>query len=353
MKNLYIHIGTPKTGTTTIQKFLSSNREILLNKGIYYPKFPFEWEDALGTDGNFGWWAHGGMDYKTKVGIINDLFIEHDNVLLSSEDIWLEEPDKIKFLKELCPDKYNIKVIVYLRKQIEYLESQYREIIRVWQEKEDMGKICSSNNPVVSAIMATLDYCSVLDNMESVIGKDNIIVRPYEKQQFVDENIVHDFLKCLGIEAYDDFIFYKTKYNPAMDNAVLKVKTAMNKSKEYNQNDMLGCFYTILRVDGSVENSENKNRSLIPYAIRRFFMDRYIDSNKKIAHKYLGRNDGCLFYEDISSEEAEVISTDRVLEKSITIATSALLIAYRQRQELRNRLNSMEERLKRLETGLT
>ncbi|HHY1340405.1 TPA: hypothetical protein ACV09T_001846, partial [Campylobacter jejuni] len=33
----YIHIGTPKTGTTSIQKFLTLNREILKQNGYYYP----------------------------------------------------------------------------------------------------------------------------------------------------------------------------------------------------------------------------------------------------------------------------------------------------------------------------
>ncbi|ECK1948373.1 hypothetical protein FQV93_06695, partial [Campylobacter lari] len=33
----YVHIGTPKTGTTSIQKFLNDNREALKQIGYYYP----------------------------------------------------------------------------------------------------------------------------------------------------------------------------------------------------------------------------------------------------------------------------------------------------------------------------
>lgn len=34
----YVHIGTPKIGTTTIQKFLSNNKNILLECRFKYPE---------------------------------------------------------------------------------------------------------------------------------------------------------------------------------------------------------------------------------------------------------------------------------------------------------------------------
>ncbi len=36
-KQLIIHAGFPKTGTTSLQEALSANRQILLANGIYYP----------------------------------------------------------------------------------------------------------------------------------------------------------------------------------------------------------------------------------------------------------------------------------------------------------------------------
>lgn len=39
MKNtLILHIGTPKTGTTAIQKFLYDNQTLLKEKGFFYPE---------------------------------------------------------------------------------------------------------------------------------------------------------------------------------------------------------------------------------------------------------------------------------------------------------------------------
>ncbi len=37
---LYLHIGTEKTGTTSVQKFFRANREVLAQNGIIYPLAP-------------------------------------------------------------------------------------------------------------------------------------------------------------------------------------------------------------------------------------------------------------------------------------------------------------------------
>ena len=35
---LIIHIGTHKTGTSSLQTFLATNRSVLIKHGIYYPE---------------------------------------------------------------------------------------------------------------------------------------------------------------------------------------------------------------------------------------------------------------------------------------------------------------------------
>ena len=36
MKTIYLHIGTPKTGTTHLQYFFAHNKAALLDDGLYY-----------------------------------------------------------------------------------------------------------------------------------------------------------------------------------------------------------------------------------------------------------------------------------------------------------------------------
>lgn len=43
MKTLYLHIGMPKTGTSSIQKFLLQNPEALARQGYCFPKLPHKY----------------------------------------------------------------------------------------------------------------------------------------------------------------------------------------------------------------------------------------------------------------------------------------------------------------------
>lgn len=51
-KTLYLHIGTPKTGSSAIQTFLEQNRETLRSKGIDYPGGPAKKTQFSAQSGN-------------------------------------------------------------------------------------------------------------------------------------------------------------------------------------------------------------------------------------------------------------------------------------------------------------
>ena len=44
MKTLYIHIGTPKTGTTSLQHFCTENAKLFEEQGYCYPIFPHKFK---------------------------------------------------------------------------------------------------------------------------------------------------------------------------------------------------------------------------------------------------------------------------------------------------------------------
>ena len=47
MSTVYIHVGTPKTGTSAIQVFFTKNRKLLKEKGVCYPNLGFDFPDQL------------------------------------------------------------------------------------------------------------------------------------------------------------------------------------------------------------------------------------------------------------------------------------------------------------------
>ena len=54
MKTLYLHIGMPKTGTTSIQTFCELNRELLKEMGYWYPESIHKYKNvSIRRNGHF------------------------------------------------------------------------------------------------------------------------------------------------------------------------------------------------------------------------------------------------------------------------------------------------------------
>ncbi len=146
---IYLHIGTEKTGTTSIQLFLSKNREELSNNKIMYSK-------VLGDPNNIRLSiALQNIDkiddsrihskIITKESIVNfrdelsnDLSEEihrekPDILIISSEYLSsrMDNPDELERLKAFLNQfSEDITVIVYLRRQDKFFESLYSTAIK-------------------------------------------------------------------------------------------------------------------------------------------------------------------------------------------------------------------------------
>ena len=215
MKILYIHIGTHKTGTTSIQCFLNNNRNKLKRLGFSYPNL------AKGNAINAYYFARRSVvsfDSKKKdivvldKNMINDgldkiksEFKQVDNIILSNENLWEharpEWEDFWRMLKERADrDGYAIKIIVYLRRQDLYAESMYLQFgfsqIKWFDSWEEMLE----HDNLWGAGVFNDDYGNALSVLGGVYGDENIIVRRYAKENLVDRDSVRDLLTVLGIE---------------------------------------------------------------------------------------------------------------------------------------------------------
>lgn len=336
MKTLYIHIGTPKTGSSTLQHFFENNEEALLRNGIYYPKgIPYDrWGGQESTAGNFAWVTRLNLGMDQIGRTVREWFEVSDKVLLSTEHIWLEIGDKASFLAGIASARNDleIKVIVYLRKQADYLESQYRECVRTVLMEESVFDVFNFDHEILKGVKDSLDYYTVLEEMAKVTGAENIIVRPYEKTQFYKQNIVDDFLNILGLRMDETFVLPERNYNPPISNPALELKRQMNTSAKAEQKLMNDCFYNLLMQDGTesaVDGACAHFKSLLSYPQRQKFMQRFAEGNRKIALYYLNREEGKLFLEaDDVNTCAHTVSGDELLKQTIRVFTSAFLENY-------------------------
>jgi hypothetical protein len=129
-KKIFLHCGLHKTGTTSLQRFLHSNRSLL---GYAYP------ETGLFSYGhhNLAWELADDQRFSTSYGNIADLLTEisrtNQEVILSSEDFEgciANTPRFRKFANCLWALNFRPIIIVYLRSQDFYATSLYFELLK-------------------------------------------------------------------------------------------------------------------------------------------------------------------------------------------------------------------------------
>jgi len=239
-KNLYLHIGLPKTGTSAIQKFLVDNYEKLKNEyNLYYPDFG-RWVDGSHHEIAF---ALSPNPYKTmkrhneQLVYLNELKqkIIHTgctNVLLSSECFHLYNSDI--FINQFAKD-YNVKIICYLRQQDAFLESIYKQEVQDIVFKENR-----SFQQYKDAKKESLYYFDFLKRWEKLTSSDNIIIKNFDTQQFVNQNIIDDFLSIFDIENDEQkFILTKDKVNVGFSRNVTEYKLLLNSILTNQTNELV------------------------------------------------------------------------------------------------------------------
>ena len=212
-----IHIGTEKTGTTSIQKFLSSSRKSLQAEGVIYPA-------SAGLHGGSQWefvacahskpWmmdlgkrfeiksADDQADFKNKFHeqLENEFrsVTRKDLLIISSEHFHsrLQSNDEIEehkvFLEPWCSE---IRILAYLRRQDRVAVSYYSTKLKG-----------GDPNPVLFPKTAPgklpyyFDYLELYNRWSAVFGQEKIDIRLFESTELIGGDLLHDFCSSVGIE---------------------------------------------------------------------------------------------------------------------------------------------------------
>lgn len=127
MKNLILHIGHGKTGSSYLQSMLALNHELLSKYSIDYPGAQFQENAKAGkvSAGNGKDFAINRRNLEEMISIAKNS--EHQNILFSSEVFFsaLNEK-KLKRMQE----GLNLRIIIYTRNTIDYKISQWHQSVK-------------------------------------------------------------------------------------------------------------------------------------------------------------------------------------------------------------------------------
>ncbi|SBT18948.1 hypothetical protein MGA5115_03109 [Marinomonas gallaica] len=301
---LVIHVGVPKTGSTSIQKFLFENRGVLKKMGL-------EYHETHSVDRfNPDYWAHhllahkwGGWmnpkDYpispdKAWDVLKNDLsFGENRTVLISSErfsDI-LSGPSSEKvfeFIKATLPN-VNIKIMAYLRNQVSLVESFYKQQVKVGMSVLPLKDYLEIQTPDF------LNYYEFFKGCSHFIGKDNIIFRSYENDILSNSNIICSFLKQFEIELPSRFYKKEERYNESTST----LSTALLSHPDLRKTQQRRRYRNAIRKLFDEQRTLNNTKpSLLSDVQKEYVKEKYQYSNGQLPTFFCGLDSSVFMYLD-------------------------------------------------------
>lgn len=310
----------PKTGTTSLQKFLFNNREKLLEKGYLYPITGTKISSNPSTKS----YSHNSLVRVLNQNIdqtgnpvsqwsiweeckkeIDTFAIQPKKVIISAEFFTgpgIYNPYLIAMTKNIL-ESYNTKIIIYLRRQDEFLRSYYCYLLTLFIRKDIKEFILEWK------YMA--DYYKTIELWKDVFGSENIIVRIFEKNQLKNSNLFEDFLDAVNLNSEEIDINFSQELRENVSvysGKAIKLINLIDKItqkipfKEGQNKDKLSLIRRFI-----LNNQTSKLISYLPTNFmfteeilskedRISILNEFEESNRKVAQKYLGRKDGKLFY---------------------------------------------------------
>lgn len=171
-KTLYLHIGFGKTGTTSIQNHLNSQRESLSNSGILYPLAGQlnSGHHLLAVLGNNEIQEATLSEYRKLLIEINSSTCQ--KIILSSENYCFMSKHYVAHIKDIF-SSLETKIIFYARPQTELIESTYLEWIKTGK------KYTRTIDEFFKAHSHGFDFIERLEPWRLAFGEENIILRRY------------------------------------------------------------------------------------------------------------------------------------------------------------------------------
>jgi len=208
-KQLFLHVGLHKTGTTSIQWILTTLRERLRKGGFLYPHTGApEWA-SLGQhllawsvvsrpeflptfNGNR---AAFGAEEREKLW--SDLHAEIDssdcqNVILSSEEFDILTSEEIEAVGHRFA-AYDVTPILFLRNHADFIESAYRTTVIHSAYRQDIKAFAANQR-------TRLDYADLIRDWRKVAVNGSVAVVNYD-QDDVRRDSVGAFLAAIGLGA--------------------------------------------------------------------------------------------------------------------------------------------------------
>lgn len=313
MTQLYLHIGMPKTATTTIQHGLWLNQDALLQQGYYLPqtgsvrgitKVPIFAHHTIAREVNHRNEAHNPFA-GTIAALIHEVERQpHDRILVSSEVLSFSHrltPEHIAWLRAQLPAQWPIQVIVYVRRQDEMLHSWWAQLVKLGRTRANFEAML----PGQLANFRAADYDRLLGYWEGNFGRENIHLRVFEdvvKQEHIFANLLgwYGLTDLSGVQMpnpanttpSEKTLRFIQQVSAQLESSAEEADSTADLDADEATEKLARTRYyhhVLMAFADEFGWNETKVNHLTP-ALRDQIMAYYADSNQRVAQRYLGRD---------------------------------------------------------------
>lgn len=194
MRKLVVHIGCPKGGSSAIQKALRLNHAGLASRGIAVPSRDLDPESEI-TGSHAAFFDSCVRQRRaTPIPGLGDLLESAaerqaaSTIVLSAEN--LSNPLGFERLFEDLADRFEISIVLYVRRQDEFLEASWQQ----WDVKLG-GSLLAW---MIRNVGRRGDWCSTIEPWARAFGDERIVARVHDRGRLVLGDSFFDFCDVLG-----------------------------------------------------------------------------------------------------------------------------------------------------------
>lgn len=302
VKTLYLHIGTEKTGTTSLQTFLAENEAALQAQGFTYlcdPAKPYCHKNATtplslhapvvacffaDSQEYIPEEKHFPKDFLLQT-LADDLRRNDKNVVLSSEHFSsrLRATDDLESLRQVFTG-YNVKIVCYIRRQDEMALASFSTDIKSGRREPFRVEDIHPND-------LYYNYAALIEPWSKIFGKENLLIRSYGRLEGND--IRKDFMALLGLRAMDSFAFSELE-NPSLDASQAEHLRLVNLALPAFQETSLPLYQKLLHLRRKATQCVPKGpplKKLLSRSQRQQILSRFSASNAALEKEYMRPGD--------------------------------------------------------------
>lgn len=319
-----LHIGTEKTGTTSIQNVMSKLRPTFPEQGYAYPlsagsknhlrlaayagdpeRVADIRKDVERTPGGGGPVERFAEDLAAEMAALPDSV---HTVIFSGEHchsrlLTVESVGRLKDL--LAPYFASFQILVYFRRQDELAISHYSTKLRNGARK---AQLLPRREGVTY-----YDYAALVDRWTTVFGAEALRPRLYGRSHFLNGDLIEDFLAACGLGAVTVPPMSNGK-NPSLTAAAQEFLRRFNPTEAGMVRPRPRWVFTFL--------DENfAGRGMVPTRdAARAFLAQFAEGNERIRERFFPERES-LFSDDVSAYPEQEVSVpdSAVLEVAMAV----------------------------------